>query len=162
MVAFHEFTRLYYITSGCHCLHTSVPLVFFYLHLRETTTKTLTLSFFFFFFFLQLKGLISNLWIPNHQTLTDFRTLVLHLTTTNQYHTYCFRGNFKWLKNRILQLTGVTGGRGAPHFPRLQTTLNPKFTFPHLGQVQSPSFREAGIGKHDNFKQLNWKRQITW
>lgn len=118
--------------------------------------------FIFFFFFLQLKGLISNLWIPNHQTLTDFRTLVLHLTTTNQYHTYCFRGNFKWLINRILQLTGVTGGRGAPHFPRLQTTLNPKFTFPHLGQVQSPSFREAGIGKHDNFKQLNWKRQITW
>ena len=47
---FHEFTHLYYITSGCHCLHTSVPLVFFYLHLRETTTKTLTLSFFFFLF----------------------------------------------------------------------------------------------------------------
>jgi hypothetical protein len=55
----------------------------------------------------------------------------------------------------------VTGGRGAPHFPRLQTILNPKFTFPHLGQVQSPSFREAGICKHNNFKLLNWKRQIT-
>lgn len=39
----------------------------------------------------------------------------------------------------------MTGGRGAPHFPRLQTTLNPKFTFPHLGQVQSPSFREASF-----------------
>lgn len=41
---FHEFTHLYYITSDCHCLHTSVPLVFFYPHLRETTTKNLTLS----------------------------------------------------------------------------------------------------------------------
>jgi len=56
------------------------------------------------------------------------------------------------INNRILQLTGVAGGRGAPHFSRLQTILNPKLTFPHLGQVQSPSLREAGIDKYNNYK----------
>lgn len=50
--------------------------------------------------------------------------------------------NFIWLLT-----VAKTVGRGAPHFVRLQTVLNPKFTFPHCRQVQSPSLRKSITNK---------------
>lgn len=39
----------------------------------------------------------------------------------------------------------VRDGLGAPQCPWLQTVLKEKFKFPQLGQVQSPSLREASF-----------------
>lgn len=48
-----------------------------------------------------------------------------------------------------LALTGVRvrDGLGAPQCPWLQTVLKEKIKFPQLGQVQSPSLREADSNK---------------
>lgn len=87
----------------------------------------------------QSEGATSKL--PKSQDFRRFDSDTSHTTEV-------FKAKETLNKNiKIIHLLTVakTGGRGTPHFARLQTVLNPKFIFPHSGHVQSPSLRESNV-----------------